>query len=193
MLHTPSAARRSSRSAAASPAQAAQQRHSSPDSGRSKVALKQEPVAFDATDGPEQAIGTNGSRRSGKRKHHEAAAEPAPVAVKAEPDISDWQPSPAKAKASRRHVKAELPVKQEPATLVAIKREQLQSDVKTEATTPLRPSCSTKVKVEHWAAEASAAQDAAQSGKVDIAEQPTAAPLGPFPDFKRPLPDECQV
>lgn len=191
--HTPSAARRSSRYAAASPAQAAQQRHSSPESGRSGAAVKQEPMAVDAADASQQANGTSGARRTGKRKLHAAAAEPAPFAVKAEPGTSDSQPSPAKAKAPRRHVKAEPPVKQEPAAPAAVKREPLQSDVKNEPVSPLQPSRSTKVKVEHWAAEASAAHDAAQSGKVDVSQQPTAAPLGPFPDFKRPLPDECQV
>jgi hypothetical protein len=150
-------------------------------------------VPYDATDAPEQANGTTGGRRSGKRKLHAATTGPAPVAVKAEPDTSDTQPSLAKAQAHRRDVKAEPAVKQEPAAPAAIKRKPLQSDVKNEPVSPLRPSRSTKVKVEDWAAEASAAQDAAKSGKVDIAEQPTAAPLGPFPDFQRPLPDECQV
>lgn len=150
-------------------------------------------MPFDATHAPEHANGTDSGRRSSKRKHDAAAAGPASVAVKAEPGTSDPQPSPAKAKTPLRHVKAEPHVKQEPATPAAIKREPLQSDGKDEAITPLRPSCSTEVKVEHWAAEASAAQDAAKSGKVDFAEQPTAAPSGPFPDFKRPLPDECQV
>jgi len=65
--------------------------------------------------------------------------------------------------------------------------------VKAEPLSTVRPSKGAAVKLEGWAEEAGAAKAAASSGKVNLDKAPTAAPLGPVPEFPRPLPEECQA
>lgn len=112
----------------------------------------------------------------GRKRKADAAADGAPAAVEAQ-------------------VKAEVEadviadVKAEPGAAAT----QQPAAVKQEPLTPLRPSGSTRVRVEGWAVQAGAAEAAARKGEVDLDQAPTAAPLGPFPDFQRPLPEECQA
>lgn len=187
-VQAPQTARRSRRAAAASTGAAASAAAFSPPTARrSSVSVKQEPAAASVVGDTNEESGANGARRGSKRKL-DAPAAPASVAVKAEPGVAEPQRHADKAKSPRKRAE----VKQEAASPAAVKQKQQLAAVKQEPLSPLRPSGSTKVKIKGWAAEADAAEAAAK-GKVDLDEAPTAAPLGPFPEFKRPLPEECQV
>lgn len=185
---TPPSARRSSRAAGAASPAASKASCSTPSARRGKGAAKQEPTAAGAADAAKAENSTDGAMRGSKRKL-DAAAGAASAVVKAEPGTTVPQQQAAKAKPPRQRTE----VKQEPADHTTVKQEPQLAAVKQEPLNALRPSGSIEVKVEGWAARADAAQAAAEAGKVDLGEAPTAAPLGPFPDFKRPLPDECQV
>lgn len=127
-----------------------------------------------------------------KREHDEAVkAEDVASPGAGAPGFSNLPP----AERRTRKRKADAAVKTEEGTVKlepnAVKTEP--GAVKDELLSPLRPSPPAAAKVEGWAEEAAAAGAAAAAGKVDLGKAPTMAPLGPFPDFKRPLPEECQA
>lgn len=202
---TPGSARRSARSSASAgkplspPTVQAQ-----PSIDSAKAAVKQEPVASAAAGIVKSEHSPPTPASHGRKRKADAAALGAPAAVKAEvktevdaevdtsvkvePGAASAQQQPA---AERTHPRQQQKQKQQ--RQQAPKQDPQPAAVKQEPLTPLRPSGSTRVKVEGWAAQAGAAEAAAREGGVDLGKTPTAAPLGPFPDFQRPLPEECQV
>ena len=140
-------------------------------------------------------------QRGSKRKTGPAdiKAEPGsvPASIKPEPVSPSKAHGPVGIKAEPAtpsvNAEAQPAVKAEPLSTDARRGRRAKNVVKKEDRTASKKEEQPEAKLGGWADEAAAAARKVKTGDVDLGTTPLAAPLGPFPDFKRPLPDECQV